>query len=297
MCSQISSARSVTSPDEAIPIKGANAEAPLFLVHCGGGELTYAFNLSLHIDSGIPVYGLPSIPINQSQLRTVEAMAMRMVRMIRKVQPVGPYKIAGWSFGGLLAYEIAFQLIGADQEVEFLGLLDSRYECGTGELSSQPQQSTVEDVDYLLRWLRDSSDDQRWKQAVRKVEANSATMDFSELMQQCRNMSLLTGVFAHFTPDQFRLHSGRAHALHVAAREYRAKPIPILLHLFAAKDNIEGILSSPMMGWDTIVPKSLISVIQVPGTHHSMMSGSNVKQLSADLSHAILSPTKDKRVL
>jgi thioesterase domain-containing protein len=41
------------------------------------------------------------------------------------LQPEGPYRIAGFSFGGILAYEVAAQLIGVDQQVEFLGLIDS----------------------------------------------------------------------------------------------------------------------------------------------------------------------------
>ena len=47
--------------------------------------------------------------------------------MIRAVQPDGPYRLAGWSFGATLAYEIATQLIGDDASVEFLGSLDGYY--------------------------------------------------------------------------------------------------------------------------------------------------------------------------
>jgi hypothetical protein len=38
-------------------------------------------------------------------------------------RPVGPYRFAGWSLGGVLAYEVAIQLIGQDQIVEFAGLI------------------------------------------------------------------------------------------------------------------------------------------------------------------------------
>jgi arthrofactin-type cyclic lipopeptide synthetase C len=52
-------------------------------------------------------------------------MATRMVGIIRSVQPHGPYRLAGWSFGGLLAYEVAQQLLGLDEAVAFVGLLDT----------------------------------------------------------------------------------------------------------------------------------------------------------------------------
>ncbi|MEX5585754.1 thioesterase domain-containing protein, partial [Pseudomonas lurida] len=37
----------------------------------------------------------------------------------------GPYRVAGWSFGGVLAYEVAMQLLGLDESVAFLGLIDT----------------------------------------------------------------------------------------------------------------------------------------------------------------------------
>lgn len=112
------------SPNMAVCLRKAGQKKPLFLAHCGFGELAYASRLAEEIDSEIPIYGLPGRSIDEDPLRTVEGMAMRMVEMIRAVQPVGPYRVAGWSFGGVLAYEIATQLIAVDQDVEFLGLLE-----------------------------------------------------------------------------------------------------------------------------------------------------------------------------
>jgi len=65
------------------------------------------------------------MPADQAQPATIEEMATRMVRMIRSVQPAGPYRVAGWSLGGTIAYEIATQLVGAHEQVEFIGLFDT----------------------------------------------------------------------------------------------------------------------------------------------------------------------------
>ncbi|NEL86329.1 hypothetical protein G3V83_23955, partial [Escherichia coli] len=43
------------------------------------------------------------------------------------IQPAGPYRLAGWSFGGKLAYEVARQLLSADNDVQFVGLIDTYY--------------------------------------------------------------------------------------------------------------------------------------------------------------------------
>jgi acyl-coenzyme A synthetase/AMP-(fatty) acid ligase/thioesterase domain-containing protein/acyl carrier protein len=56
---------------------------------------------------------------------TVEAHARRAMERIRKVQPAGPYRLLGHSFGGLVAFEIAQRLRSEGEEVAVLGLIDT----------------------------------------------------------------------------------------------------------------------------------------------------------------------------
>ncbi|MGH7722019.1 MAG: amino acid adenylation domain-containing protein [Candidatus Dormibacteria bacterium] len=59
------------------------------------------------------------------QSRSVEDLAAGILRTIQQTQPTGPYHLAGWSMGGLLAYEIAGQLRAAGEVVAWLALLDA----------------------------------------------------------------------------------------------------------------------------------------------------------------------------
>lgn len=56
---------------------------------------------------------------------TVPEIAARLVRKIRETQPIGPYNISGYSLGGLVAYEIAYQLKNAGEDISLLALLDA----------------------------------------------------------------------------------------------------------------------------------------------------------------------------
>ncbi|HYV43738.1 MAG TPA: AMP-binding protein, partial [Myxococcaceae bacterium] len=56
---------------------------------------------------------------------TVEALAREYVELIRSRQPEGPYRLLGYSFGGIVAYEAAHQLRAAGEEVRFLGMVDA----------------------------------------------------------------------------------------------------------------------------------------------------------------------------
>ena len=58
-------------------------------------------------------------------VQTVESLAQDYIRIIRARQPSGPYRILGYSFSGIIAYEVAQQLRAAGDVVEFLTLVDS----------------------------------------------------------------------------------------------------------------------------------------------------------------------------
>lgn len=61
---------------------------------------------------------------NLVEIDTIEGLAARYVQGIRELQPSGPYRVAGYSFGAVLALEIAQQLLASGEEVETLFLLD-----------------------------------------------------------------------------------------------------------------------------------------------------------------------------
>ncbi|MDQ1286859.1 MAG: hypothetical protein QG622_424 [Actinomycetota bacterium] len=110
-----------------VPLQPCGRRLPLFLV-AGGGGLGVAFMPWVaRLGKDQPVWALQSPALEGRGLpdRSVESMARRYVAEIRRVQPHGPYQIAGHSFGGLVAFEAAHRLRDAGEEVALLGLLDS----------------------------------------------------------------------------------------------------------------------------------------------------------------------------
>jgi amino acid adenylation domain-containing protein len=128
--------------DHPICVRSGSSNINLFLAHDGYGEILYATVLAKSLDPALSIYSLPA-PHNNLLSVSVEAMAGRMITLMRSVQPYGPYRIAGWSFGGSLAYQIAAQLLRDGEKVAFLGLLDSYYLHGISE-NVHPQQQASE---------------------------------------------------------------------------------------------------------------------------------------------------------
>jgi amino acid adenylation domain-containing protein len=212
-------AKSINATSAGVAHAGASlvrggTQTPLFLTHDGCGDVMYCYVLARYLPASWPVYALPSPPPGQPQLRTVSAMAARMIDLIRQVRPAGPYRLAGWSFGGLLAYEIARQLLDRGEEVEFLGLIDTLLpEQGAGG----PSDGSAE--------------------------------------TEC----------------------------------YDPRPISIPVHVFAANERSPGwpAPSSSTLGWERRVPADLLHVMQVQGSHESMMKPPGVKVLGQCLTQVM----------
>jgi thioesterase domain-containing protein len=110
-----------------VPIRAQGTRTPLFCVHPAGGELFAYAPLTRHLPGDQPVIGIREEGLDGlvPRLPNVEAMAARYVLEVRHAQPQGPYRLAGYSLGGLVAYEMARRLQELGETVEVLALIDA----------------------------------------------------------------------------------------------------------------------------------------------------------------------------
>ncbi|MFJ5219342.1 amino acid adenylation domain-containing protein [Streptomyces sp. NPDC088354] len=270
-----SGTREHAAGDAAVALRTGRSGPPLFLTHDGFGHLFYGRALLPYLDDVTPVYALPIDPRGPSGPRTVSGMAARMIRMIRRVQPSGPYRLAGYSFGGTLAHEIATQLLGDDETVEFLGLFDTYV-----RVDAAAEDVTVED---LLR-----------REILRTAEAQGpddqagllAVSDFAALVEIAKEQQLLspelTMADAQVMVETLRLSES-------ATAEHVVQANGIRVHLFTAADD----RSTPNgeagehRGWAAVLPAAELQVIPVAGTHWTMFETSNVKSVGEELAAAL----------
>ncbi len=119
-----------------VPIQANGTLPPFFCVHPAGGDVLGYAALARHLGPDQPFYGLQSAGLTGGRpLSDVAEMAAAYLEEVLRVQPRGPYRIGGWSLGGLIAFEMARQLRERGEEVALLAILDGAPEYGGEEES------------------------------------------------------------------------------------------------------------------------------------------------------------------
>ena len=113
--------------ERVVPVQTGGSKRPFFYLHGDwAGRAFYCYPLAQALGADQPFYMLE--PYNFDDLPvppTFETMAAAHLKSMRAVQPEGPYLLGGWCNGGLIAYEMALQLLAQGQQVDLMVLLDS----------------------------------------------------------------------------------------------------------------------------------------------------------------------------
>ena len=255
-------------------LRRQGTEPPLFLVHPVGGEIGYARELAAHLDPQVPVYGFAASGFldGEQPQQSIEAMATRYLAAMQRLRPAGPYRVAGWSAGGTIAYEIARQLAAQGEPAAFVGLIDT---------PCDPQGVYADggvDQEVLLRNLpaRVSAPQRA------EIEAMAAQGDLEAVLAYCRQAGLVSEAVSRETVER---HLRVRRAIAEAAQRYRAEPLAQPVALFIAADELRD---DPSQGWKRLLADRLQAVI-VGGNHRTIMAPPHISALGAALSRALTS--------
>jgi thioesterase domain-containing protein len=298
---------SETAGRDVVPVRTTGAQRPLFLIHETAGQDLWFSLLAAHIDPDIPVYGLSAVPLDEPQLQTIEGMAARLIAMMRRFQPQGPYRFAGWSLGGALAYEVAVQLIGQDQSVEFAGLLDAncpirlRSKNNALALQSHKKSPQTRLIDLCEKGERKVPLTAEQRQMLWRLKNEANETDFDDLFRRCHESGLLHESLAGYSAPETQRYLIRLLAHEHAIENYVALPIPIPIYLFATEVDLtvaeQSAPPDPLMGWGNRLPKEQIRLIRVSGSRRSLMDAPHIAELGRALSAAIIDAGQHHLVL
>jgi amino acid adenylation domain-containing protein/FkbH-like protein len=197
-----------------LPIQTCGNRIPLFLIHPSIGLAECYRPLSDHLQ-GQPLYGIqnPFIIHRTTRFSTLSEMAIHYSEEIKKAHPVGPYIIGGWSFGGVVALEIAVILKALGESVDRVILLDSY----APEVKLEEFPLLVNSEDLLLESQHNSNLLQRhppssYDGMVHLIRASSSTLS-NNGWHFLRNLSISEIALAHHEMFDLKHISKMANAL------------------------------------------------------------------------------------
>ena len=258
-----------------VTVRADGAQRPLFLVHPVEGELQYAHALADCLPPDLPVHGFVANGIQPGEVPQdcVETIAATYLPQLLAIQTQGPYRLAGWSAGGTIAHELAYQLERRGEVVEFLGLLDTSatYEAIAADFDA---------VGALQDWMPSPLPPPQ-AGALRRVHA-AAGLD--AMLRRCDATQLLpAGIDLGLVGRHLEVRAAIVHAL----RRHRLSRVTVPIHLFVAMHQRR---LQADIGWSAIAGQNM-RVTRVPGDHRSMMRPPHIRELALAISNALDQPT------
>ena len=249
-------------------IKAGKDRSPLFCIHPIGGNLFNYYNLSKKIELDRAIYGLQARGLDgkQQPLDRVEDMADDFIQAIQKIQPDGPYFLLGYSFGGIIAFEMARQLVSQGKEVAFLGLLDIR--C---PLIPEINAPFFERLDLRLNKLQKLSREGQIKYFIEKLIYRRKPDYRSEIVSTLCDLDM-------FTPELLNILDRNIKA----KNNYQPQVYLGTVNLFWSEYHSNYIDRYPDLGWGDLIAGDL-KIHHIPGDHTTLMKEPHVLVLAEKL--------------
>ena len=253
-------------------------------MHGVGGNVLGFRDLARHLGPDQPVFGLQSVGLDgkRSPLIAFEEMAAHYVTEIRQLQPQGPYCIAGLSVGGLIAYEMAHQLISQGQEVAMLALFDtgsrSQLEALT-PAAARRQRRNMLAARLRYNWRKQFAGGgifQYWHRKLRTWRRRWKSLrERRHFIEAARNgQALPSGILS--VRD----------ANYLASSRYVPQDFAGRITLFRVNEERVGRPEEPTLGWQMLA-RGGVEIIEVSGTHTSLILEPHVQILAKELKAAM----------
>nr|WP_081348047.1 non-ribosomal peptide synthetase [Photorhabdus luminescens] len=275
--------------NSAISVRLDGTGLPLFFVPSGMGDYSYVFGLARHIPSDHPIYALPWPSINEEPMVTMEQQAARMITLIKAVQPEGPYRLCGYSSGGILAYAIAQQLLHVGEMVNFLGLIDAPAPHYLGEQIMQPKYR------FFIELARQSEEE--YAEEIAELYRRIDELNFVQFIEAAQELALYP---ANLHADVIAKRWGQIERYAQIVAGYEPPALAITLHQFYAvepspaisfmtDEKPESASMEPSLGWAQIMSDTSLELIAIPGDHFSLLEDDeNKTALAQALNRALV---------
>jgi amino acid adenylation domain-containing protein len=255
-----------------VPIQTQGSKPPFFCVHGAGGVVIRFHDLARHLGPVQPVYGLQARGLDGQHPcdSRVEDMAAHYLPEIRRIQPHGPYRLGGYSLGGMVALEMAQLLIAEGETAVSVVLFDTfcnrdrRVKHNSNSVGCK-SNSWSERLSDLWTRAQETVGEEKWG-----LLARWRTTVKDGIYRRVSHMSL---------PRNLK---NVRHALETAAETYVPRKFPGHLILFRSKHKPLLQFRDPHAGWAQYATQGL-EICEVEGNHDSILLEPQVRVVAEKL--------------
>jgi thioesterase domain-containing protein/acyl carrier protein len=269
-------------PTSIVEIQPGGDNRPFFCVHPMGGNVFCYLELARYLGPDQPFYAIQPAGLQGGEIPeiTLEEIARSYLQEVRTVQPEGPYLLGGWSFGGVVAFEMAQQLRGAGQEVSLLALLEASALVVRDRRVYQGQ-ADVENSWSLARmvWRLEGRETPFTEEDLQRVRQDER---LNYILEQAKKDRVLGVDFElAYLLDWARGIKNSFKAL----ADYEPRFYPGKVAVFEAEERLNGDDKS-RFGWDELAQE--VEAHVVSGNHFTIILEPHVRTLAQHLRESIL---------
>jgi thioesterase domain-containing protein len=265
--------------DPLVALQPLGQRPPFFCVHSIGGGILHFGALAHHMGRDRPFLALRSTA-EDDRSEGIEQIAARYVSAVLARQPAGLFYLGGYSFGAMIAYEMARQMTEQGHKIGLLAIIDYRWP--GWRLTPKNVWSTLyQSLANIPGFVRDEAANFG---AVRLIGQIRRTLHGWFISAFGLRPSLSSALdLTRFEPES--LLSIEAHFR--AALAYKPRRCVVPIAVFRA--NVQAVrhpCNDAALGWG-IVADGAVTVHRIPGNHNSMITEPHVRKLAESLSKAL----------
>jgi amino acid adenylation domain-containing protein len=244
-----------------VQIQRHGSQPPMYCIGAVDGEVIVFRRLALELGLDQPLYGLQPFRL-LGRHPSVRSLAAAYIDELRNTGESRPFSLLGYSFGGLVAVEMARQLQRKGAAPPIVVLIDASYPAGCRANEPWAQQ-----IRRYRHFWNEVANGGGLSHLLEKIKYGSARI--------AHRASSTAGVSLPNSPSDVLTRQ------QLASESYRIKSYNGRVHLFRAESQPEFLTGGPELGWSGVL--SDLVVEEVPGDHGSINTGMNLKILARKL--------------
>ncbi len=279
------------SRTELVSLQPHGVKPPLIFLPTFCGETSYAHGIAVHLGRDQPVWGVqPSDPTSEGQsYLPLEEIARRYADDLCAFQPDGSFRLAGYCFAGVLAYETACQLIARGRQVKLVAVIETGLPRDCPPTLAGAFGISLAVVRNLPNWVLDNilrtepkgfiaglnNHLQMFGKRCSRLFSSGSSMPGKPELGDMLDVNRLPPKYVKMMESNLR-----------AFREYTPKHYPGRLTLFRARTRPLLHSQSADLGWSEWVTGG-VEILSIPGHHASILKEPSVQVLASNLQSAV----------